>query len=237
MKSGGLYKIWCEKYGSEEADKRMKAYREKMRKATTGEKNGFFGKKHAKETRAKNAEMQRGKVAWNSGKKCPQFSGNRNPAKRPDVRLKISESVKASYTDELREVRSKHFSDLRTKTADSFRETMEAQGLWTPIEQKKQFDVFRSRVRALTQKTYSQHIDEIDPNRIRSRKYHLDHIVSIYDGFRFGVEPEVLAHVCNLRIVKHALNEQKFNTSGMTVDELKHKIKEYEVARTTSKAR
>lgn len=31
------------------------------------------------------------RIPWNKGKKCPQLSGENNPAKRPEVRLLLSE--------------------------------------------------------------------------------------------------------------------------------------------------
>jgi very-short-patch-repair endonuclease len=47
--SKSTYQWWLEKYGKEEADKRQSIANEKCREASTGEKNGFYGKTHTNE--------------------------------------------------------------------------------------------------------------------------------------------------------------------------------------------
>jgi len=78
-----------------------------------GELNPMFGKHHTEETRSKmkgrtSSQITRNKIsavrkeyykthdAWNKGKKQEKTTGELNPAKRPDVRIKISNALKGN---------------------------------------------------------------------------------------------------------------------------------------------
>ncbi len=51
----------------------------KMSESHKGEKNHFWGRKHTKKAKEKVSIANLGKIAWNKGKKLPQFSGINNP--------------------------------------------------------------------------------------------------------------------------------------------------------------
>jgi hypothetical protein len=42
-----VYSVWLQKYGKDEADKRLLSFKNNMSIATSGEKNPFYGKKHS----------------------------------------------------------------------------------------------------------------------------------------------------------------------------------------------
>lgn len=50
--------------------------------------------------------------------------------------------------------------------------------------------------------------------------FHVDHIVSVMDGFKNEVPPSILSHPCNLRILEAKANSAKGMKSEMTVEEL-----------------
>ena len=54
----------------------------------------WLGKHHTEETKKKLSEINKGKPAWNKGKKLPQLSEDKNPAKRLEVKKKLSEWAK-----------------------------------------------------------------------------------------------------------------------------------------------
>ena len=60
----------------------------------TGDRNPFFRKHHTVESIEKMRKAQLGKIPWNKGKTQPQTAGDKNPAKRPDVRMKICAAIK-----------------------------------------------------------------------------------------------------------------------------------------------
>ena len=228
-----LYQKWIDKYGVEVADEKMRDYREKMSERTSGENNHFFGKTHTQESIDKISEASTGRIAWNKGKKNPNMVGNKNPARRSDVRDKISLAVKKSYTEELRKERSEHFKRVRRLNKDKHRLMMESRGVWRRLDEISEFERYRINVRNLSQKSYSKYFYLIDPNRLRGRNHHLDHIYSIADGFDNNVDPKIISHPCNLRIVHHSLNESKGKSSEITLEELKVKIYEFSRSKNT----
>jgi hypothetical protein len=50
--------------------------------------------------------------------------------------------------------------------------------------------------------------------------YHLDHKVSIFEGFAYNVPPEIISSIYNLEFLPHSVNCQKNKTSSMTIEKL-----------------
>lgn len=221
MKSGGLYQIWIDKYGRDIADKKMKEYKEKMKKSCMGENNGFYGKTHTRESRDKMRKSSMGNIPWNKGKSQPQTMGNLNPAKRPEVRKKISEGVKMSYSRGLRETRGKAFSKYREENKEEYRLRMEELGIWKSEDEYSKFETYKNEVLRLT-KLQAPLVEGIDK---RSREYHLDHIYSIFEGFKNNIPAEIISHHKNLRIVPFSENCQKGRRSEKSLNELISEIR------------
>lgn len=51
-----------------------------------------------------------------------------------------------------------------------------------------------------------------------------DHMLSIHDGFNQNVDPALISHPANCRLLKHSDNKLKGTTSSITLDELKERI-------------
>jgi len=65
-------------------------------------------------------------------------------------------------------------------------------------------------VRRMTDEIYLLHKDQINPlNIVRSREYHLDHIMSIAEGYESGHPPEFIARKENLQMLKSFDNLSK----------------------------
>ena len=62
----------------------------------------------------------------------------------------------------------------------------------------------------------------------RDRHNHLDHVLSIVDGFNNKVPPEIMGSVHNLRIIDGQANRHKSYRSEITVAELLEKHKRNE---------
>lgn len=60
----------------------------------------------------------------------------------------------------------------------------------------------------------------------RSREIHLDHVVSITDGWMNKVPPEIIGSRVNLRLLDGIINRKKSNKSDMTIEMLYTKYKE-----------
>ena len=103
--------------------------REKWSKERSREGNAFFGKKHSKETKKKISQSKKGTPAWNKGiprteevknklrKPHLTIQGENNPAKRLEVREKISKSKMGENNPN-----AKHWKiqDLRTNEIIEF---------------------------------------------------------------------------------------------------------------------
>lgn len=55
-----------------------------------------------------------------------------------------------------------------------------------------------------------------------------DHLYSVSDGFENNVDPKIISHPVNCRIVPHQQNQSKNKKSLITLEELKERIKEFE---------
>ena len=96
------------------------------------------------------------------------------------------------------------------------------QGIYRPINYSKY-------IRTVSVTTYNRNIDIIDPHRLRSRDHHLDHKVSIYEGFKKNVDPIVMSSIHNLCILPATENMLKRTECSITIDEL---TKNYNAANT-----
>ena len=54
--------------------------------------------------------------------------------------------------------------------------------------------------------------------------YQIDHIFSVLDGFKLGVDPRVVANIANLQILTRKENREKSNRSDQTLEQLMEKI-------------
>ena len=51
-----------------------------------------------------------------------------------------------------------------------------------------------------------------------------DHLYSVSDGFKNNVDPLLMSHPANCKIVPHRQNQNKHKNSSITLEELKHRI-------------
>jgi len=51
-----------------------------------------------------------------------------------------------------------------------------------------------------------------------------DHLYCVKDGFKNKIDPSVIKHPANCRLITHTENQKKYNHSIITLDELKQKI-------------
>lgn len=54
-------------------------------------------------------------------------------------------------------------------------------------------------------------------------------MLSVREGFELGIDPKLISHPANCRLMKHTDNISKNKKSVITVEELLEKIKEFDV--------
>jgi len=202
---------------------------------------------------------------------CPakkaKLVGDKNPAKRPEVRKKISEinselfksgsELRVRCADTLKErygvdnpmqipdsvdkfVQSRRangsfkwrFDILDPVVRQKIRDTRIRKGYIVDPVLREPFEHYERCVDLLTKKTYEKHKTLLNPNTLprgRTRdSYQLDHKISKVDGFRLGIEPELLAHPMNLEMLTMTENVTKSNKSSITLEQLLEAIQKFE---------
>lgn len=86
---------------------------------------------------------------------------------------------------------------------------------------------YLEKVGYLTDRNYRKHKHILDPQSLRSPQWHLDHIFSKSDGFRYNVDPALIAHPANLRIISGSANSSKNFRSEISLQVLLERIEEW----------
>ena len=86
----------------------------------------------------------------------------------------------------------------------------------TALEHMEGFQKYSKKARVLTEQTYRDNINTINPSnlpRMRSGQdgYHLDHIYSIYRCYHDGIPEDICAHPDNLQMLEWHINAVKYN--------------------------
>ena len=97
-------------------------------------------------------------------------------------------------------------------------------GLIPPdVLDKTAYEVYYQQVRRITNRSYKQHKEKINPlnlKRAHQNANHLDHIYSIVYGFHNNVPPEVIGHWTNLRMTNGLDNLIKNSRCNKTLEQL-----------------
>jgi hypothetical protein len=83
---------------------------------------------------------------------------------------------------------------------------------------------YKRKVWAVTKKQPLETLENYSKRGRGNHGYHVDHIISIRDGFRKNVEPEVIGSIHNLRMMLGRDNIMKGPRSDMNINELLNKM-------------
>lgn len=129
---------------------------------------------------------------------CLKNHGVEHASKAPAVRAKISAGKKAG--------KDRAIVDL-----------VENLGC-APLNMTK--DEYYQAVHRITEHAYSRNIDILDPNRMRSPDFHIDHQVSVYYGYQNEIPPYIIGDITNLRMMDRTSNISKGYRNSITIHEL-----------------
>jgi len=90
----------------------------------------------------------------------------------------------------------------------------------TDIEYK-QFTEYVRLVERFTRRSIRKHKDKILNLQLRGVEYHLDHRLSIFDGFHQNISPDIIGGWKNLEIIPALNNLKKNRNSNVTLSEIK----------------
>ena len=54
-----------------------------------------------------------------------------------------------------------------------------------------------------------------------------DHMISLKEGFRSGISPDLISHPANCQLLQHFINNRKNTNSSLTLEELKERIEKF----------
>lgn len=116
------------------------------------------------------------------------------------------------------------------KAIPKVRESNERNGNWIPVEQQSAFRQYELAMRRATSKF---DLTVLENYHLRGQcgtegAFNIDHRFSVYDGFKNGVLPEIVGHICNLEMKPWQSNLSKWKRSDITLDELLEAIRQYE---------
>jgi len=150
-----------------------------------------------------------------------------NPFKSHNIKEKIKEVLKYRYgVDNSANVNP----EIRI---NNVMKTKIERGWVIPDEFLSDYQIYRKKVKRLTEIVYKKYKNIINPNnleRITNGKngVQLDHKYSIIEGFLNNVEPEIISHHCNLQMLEWDNNRTKSKKCDIDLEQLKNEIKSYE---------
>lgn len=86
----------------------------------------------------------------------------------------------------------------------------------------KEYKDYRMKTDVITIKNYRKYKNIINPNNLPrgKNKYQIDHIYSVYDGFKNNIPPEILSSIPNLRMLWWYDNISKSKRSSISIYKL-----------------
>lgn len=90
----------------------------------------------------------------------------------------------------------------------------------TPREERSSRRLYYDAVWKITEDSWKNHFDSINPTRLNRTYNALDHIYSIQQGFRDRIPPYIIGHYTNLRVITLSANGIK----GMRCDKTKEEL-------------
>lgn len=187
----------------------------------------------------KNSVLRKGKSTWNKGLTKDQHPSlvtigeKRKGKKHTDETLKkIGNASKNHWKNKkYRNLVSTKIKEVRglPEVVSRWRQTGETNGKFTPLEQKSEWEQYQHLVWYYTNKNDLSLLEgykrrgRVDINK---NAYHLDHIVSITDGFVNEIQPEIIGSFHNLRFISAVENMKKKQRSDMTIEKLKKMYEE-----------
>lgn len=94
-------------------------------------------------------------------------------------------------------------------------------------EEIEEFNNYNKQVRSLSQRTYREHKDIINPLDLPNNRYgyHIDHKFSVSEGYKNKINPIIISAKENLEMLFWKDNLNKNKKSSITLDELLSKTK------------
>jgi len=209
---------------------------------TSGDKNPKYGDNR---TWCELMGLERSKKMKNIYRE--KFTGNKNPSKKDEVKIKKNQII-INFNNLYEFAKNKGFklnllfgenknaklnlTCTNNHTFDiNYHSLHRGQGckfcyyesLKIDSKDIEKFEKYSKKIRYSVRTTFRKYSDLIDPGNLKNtdkENYHIDHIYSIYDGFKNNIDPNIISSYINLKVIKKSENLSKGKRSEMTKEEL-----------------
>jgi hypothetical protein len=175
-------------------------------------------KPHSQETLKKISDSLSGKSPWNKGKKGIYSDETIKKMQNAKIGYKPKHSNKGNVAWNkglsVDDDRVKSYVDKQTgKSKTGNYVSGECHPNYNP--NRSVFEKYRQQVSILTEKTYVQHKEEINPNNHPRTLcgveggFQLDHIISVKKGFNQNLSPKDISNKSNLQMLPWKINRDK----------------------------
>jgi hypothetical protein len=164
-------------------------------KSTLMARQGKFNNQSPKSIAKRTKTLREG---FASGRIKPkQWTPEESAAKYEKITAAVQKKYGVHSTLLIPEVREKQY------------QTKVRKGQITAREDRTARQLYYDAVTRLTKKSWAEHFDKINPNRLNRSEWDLDHNYSIQAGFRNDIPPYIIGHWTNLRMMIPAENYSK----------------------------
>lgn len=170
-------------------------------------RRGDFDNLYSAEINEKRAKTNKGKTVALGTRKAPNLSDETKEHRKEKSRKTCLERYGVINGGQTKESRIK-VSDARIRNGA------------TPKHLRSLRRLYYDAVWQVTEESWKNHFDKINPCRLDRSENALDHIYSIQQGFRDNIPPYIIGHWTNLRVISLSENSQK----GMRCDKTKEQL-------------
>jgi len=145
-----------------------------------------------------------------------------NPAQRYEVKEKIKKTFRKKYNGidnpfGVKEIRRQ------------IRKDKEEAGIWIPLKDLTKFQIYRRNVHFITRENLKKYGEKylnnfellnLNGELIWKDKWVIDHIYTVYDGFKNKINPEIIGSIINIQIITFSENSKKQKNSHISLHTL-----------------
>lgn len=159
--------------------------------------------------------------------------GVEEPTQNQEIRAKAAAGLKKALNENpdisvrMVKTRRERYGENVSSLVEKNREIQVAKGRWIDPALRTEWTRYKRSVEYHTYWNYKKHKQQINPDDLPLGRmtYQLDHIYSRKAGFENNVDPKVIAHPANLRIIPAIDNRLKSHRCDITLEELIAKTK------------
>jgi len=159
--------------------------------------------------------------------------GVEEPTQNEEIRKKAAAGLKKALNDDpnisvrMVQTRRERYGDDVPTLVEKNRAIQLSKGRWLDPAMKTEWGRYKRSVQYHTYRNYRKlkHIINPDELPLGHNTYQLDHIYSRKAGFENNIDPTIISHPANLRIISAKENNSKSSRCDMTLEELLIKTK------------